>query len=74
LRLPFAARIQSVVIAAEPEMSRATRLDELAALDPLTRREVASAVRRVAAMFAEVRDGNTDSYVLGVLARLLDPA
>jgi len=30
---------------AEPEMSPATRLDELAALDPLTRREVASAVR-----------------------------
>jgi len=30
---------------AEPEMSPATRLDELAVLDPLTRREVASAVR-----------------------------
>jgi hypothetical protein len=30
---------------AEPEMSPATRLDELAALGPLTRREVASALR-----------------------------
>jgi hypothetical protein len=30
---------------AEPEMSPATRLDDLAALDPLTRREVASALR-----------------------------
>jgi len=30
---------------AEPEMSPATRLDELAVLGPLTRREVASAVR-----------------------------
>ena len=29
---------------AEPEMSPATRLDDLAALDPLTRREVASAL------------------------------
>jgi hypothetical protein len=39
-----------------------------------TGREVASALRRVAEMFAEVRDGKTASYVLGVLARLLDPA
>ena len=30
---------------AEPEMSPATRLDDLAALDPFTRREVASALR-----------------------------
>jgi hypothetical protein len=49
-------------------------IDELAALDPARRRELAAALRRVAEMFAEVRDGKTASYVLGVLARLLDPA
>ena len=32
-------------IMAEPEMSPATRLDDLAALGPLTRREAASALR-----------------------------
>jgi hypothetical protein len=49
-------------------------LDELAALDLAHRRELAAALRSAAEMFAEVRDGKTASYVLGVLARLLDPA
>jgi hypothetical protein len=40
------------------------RSNEIAALDPLTRREVAWALRRVAEMFAEVRDGKSASYVL----------
>ena len=37
-------------------------VDELAALDPAHRREVASALRSVAEMFAEVRDGQ-DGFV-----------
>ncbi len=48
-------------------------LDELAALDPKRRRELAMAVRGVAETLAEVSDGKTASHVLGVLARLLDP-
>ena len=48
----------------------ATLLAELAALDLAHRRELAAALRSV----AEVRDGKTASFVLGVLARLLDPA
>jgi hypothetical protein len=49
-------------------------LEELAALDPPTRREVAKELRKVAETFAEVPDGRTASHVLGVLAHLLDPA
>ncbi len=48
-------------------------LDELAALDPKRRRELAMALRGVAETLAEVSDGKTTSHVLGVLARLLDP-
>jgi hypothetical protein len=49
-------------------------VDELAALDLAHRRELAAALRSVAETLAEVRDGKTASFVLGVLARLLDPA
>ena len=49
-------------------------LDELAALDPARRRELAAALHGVAETFAEVSDGKTASHVLGVLANLLDPA
>jgi len=49
-------------------------LDELAALNPKRRRELAAALRGVAETLAEVSDGKTASHVLGVLAHLLDPA
>jgi hypothetical protein len=49
-------------------------LDQLAALNPTRRRELAAALRGVAETLAEVRDGKTASHVLGVLAHLLDPA
>jgi ABC-type molybdate transport system ATPase subunit len=47
-------------------------LDELAALDLPTRREVAKELRKLADTFGEVPDGKTTSYVLGVLAHMLD--
>ena len=49
-------------------------VDELAALDPAGRRELAAALRSVAEALAEVPDGKTASYVVGVLAHLLDPS
>jgi hypothetical protein len=55
------------------EVSPATLLDQLASLDP-QEREVAAIVRHLAENLAEVPDGKTTSHVLGVLARLLDPA
>jgi hypothetical protein len=56
------------------EVSPATLLDELVSLDLQERREVAAVVRRLSENLAEVPDGKTTSHVLGVLARLLDPA
>jgi hypothetical protein len=56
------------------EVSPATLLDQLASLDPQERREVATIVRGLSETFAEVADGQKAGYVLGVLARLLDPA
>ena len=56
------------------EASPATLLDQLASLDPQERREVATIVLGLSETFAEVPDGNAASYVLGLLARLLDPA
>ncbi len=47
-------------------------LDDLAALDPAQRREVAKELRNLSETFAEVSDGKATSHVLGVLARLLD--
>jgi len=52
----------------------AVLLDELAALDPAQRRQVAEELRQVSETFAEVPDGKTASHVLGVLAHLLDPS
>ncbi len=49
-------------------------LDDLAALDPAQRREVAKELRNLSETFAEVSDGRTTTHVLGVLARLLDPS
>ena len=48
-------------------------LDDLAALDPAQRRELAAALRGVAETLADVRDGKTASHVVGVLAHLFDP-
>ena len=42
---PLSAHRHQRVIMAEPEMSSCMPLDDIAALDPLTRREVASALR-----------------------------
>jgi hypothetical protein len=49
-------------------------LDQLVALAPAQRREVAEELRNVSDTFAEVPDGKTASHVLGVLAHLLDPS
>ncbi len=49
-------------------------LDDLAALDPAQRREVAKQLRNLSETFAEVSDGKTAADVLGVLAHLLDSA
>ena len=51
----------------------ATLLDELAALDPAQRREVAKELREVAETFAEVPDGRHTAHTLGLLAHWLDP-
>jgi hypothetical protein len=48
-------------------------LDQLAALSPAKRGNVAKELRKVSATFAELSDGKTASYVLGVLAHVLDP-
>ena len=59
---------------ADSENPAAMLPDELAALDPHQRREVAKHLRKMAENFAEVPEGKTTSHVLGVLARLLDHA
>ena len=48
-------------------------LEDLASLDPRQRCAVATTLHGVSATFAEVPDGKTASYVLGVLAHMLDP-
>ena len=57
----------------DTEVSIGDLLDTLAGLDSSQRREVAEQLRQVSQTFAEVSDGKTASYVLGVLAQLLDP-
>ena len=52
----------------------AVLLDELAALDPAQRRQVAEELRNLSETLAGVPDGKTASHVLGVLAHLLDPS
>ncbi len=58
---------------ADTEETPAMLLDELAALDPAGRRELAAALRGVAETLTEVPEAKTVSHVLGVLAHLLDP-
>jgi hypothetical protein len=57
---------------AEPEMSAATLLDELAAVDLHQRREVAAALRSVAETVAKVPDGRDTAHTLWLLAHMLD--
>jgi hypothetical protein len=59
---------------ADTDKTSTTLVDELAALDPARRRELAAALRSTAETLAEVRDGRTASHTVGVLAHLLDPA
>jgi len=47
-------------------------LDELAALKPAQRRKLATELKKVSETFAEVSDGKAASYVLGVLAQMLN--
>ena len=54
------------------EKTAATLLDDLAALDPSRRREVAKELRRVSATFAEIPDGRHTAHTLGLLAHMLD--
>ncbi len=58
----------------DSEKTAEVLLDDLAALDPAQRREVAKELRNLSETFAEVSDGRTASHVLGVLAHLLDPS
>lgn len=51
-----------------------TLLDELAALNPAQRHKVATELKNVSNTFTEVSDGKTTSYVMDVLAHLLDRA
>jgi hypothetical protein len=49
-------------------------VDELAALEPQARHQLAATLRQVSeTLVAVVPDGQKASYVLGVLAQLLDP-
>ncbi len=57
---------------ADIEKTTATLLDELAALEPARRRELAKQLRKVAETFAEVPDGRDAAHTLGLLAHMLD--
>ena len=50
---------------ADTDITPETLLDELAALDPSQRREVAKELREVAKTFAEVPDGRHTAHTLG---------
>ena len=54
------------------EECHAALLDELAALNPAQRHEVAKELRKVAETFAEVPDGRDTAHTLGLLAHMLD--
>ena len=56
------------------ETSHTALLDELAAVDPSQRREVAKELRKVAETFAEVPDGRPTAHALRLLAHLIDPS
>ena len=55
------------------EKTAPTLLDDLAAIDPSQRREVAAALRGVAETFAGVPDGR-HAHTPGLLAHFLDPS
>ncbi len=57
---------------ADTEKTPATLLDQLAALEPARRRELAKQLRKVAETFAEVPDGKHTAHTLGLLAHLLN--
>ena len=59
---------------ADNTKTRAALLDDLAALDPPPRLEVAEELRKVAETVAEVPDGRHTAHTLGLLAHLLDPS
>ena len=56
----------------DSEKTAAMLLDELAALDPAQRREVAAVLRSVAETFAGVPDGRQTAHTLRLLAHWLD--
>jgi hypothetical protein len=53
-------------------MSAAMLLDELAALNPPQRREVAKELRTVAETFTQVLDGRGTAHTIRLLAHFLD--
>ncbi len=57
---------------ADTEKTPPTLLDQLAALEPARRRELAKQLRKVAETFAEVPDGRDTAHTLGLLAHMLD--
>ena len=57
---------------ADTEMSPATLLDEVAALNPHQRRQVAKELRKVAETFAGVPDGRGTTHTRRLLAHWLD--
>lgn len=57
---------------ADIEKTTATLLDELAALEPARRRELAKQLRKVAEIFAGVPDGRHTAHTLRMLAHMLD--
>ena len=57
---------------ADTQMTSAALLDELAALRPPQRREVAAALRDTAETFVGVPDGRKTAHALRVLAHMLD--
>jgi hypothetical protein len=59
---------------ADSKNSGARLLDELAALDPPQRGQLANELRKVTETLSEVPDGRHAAHVLGLLAHLIDPS
>jgi hypothetical protein len=59
---------------ADSKNSGVRLLDELAAIDPPQRDQLANELRKVAETFSEVPDGRQAAHVLGLLAHLIDPS
>ncbi len=57
---------------ADNKKTPAALLDDLAALDPPKRREVAAVLRSVAETFAGVPEGRDTAHALRMLAHMLD--